>query len=188
MKLTRPPFSAWFQPLVLAVSGNTITMAEAGPVPHDPAGGKVVAFAPDASNVVEVASGALLLVDVAFGRGRTLFALSPGDFPAGGSPGAPALADTGSLVRANKEFQMPLYMDIHKGVPGLTAEAVAEAHRKDLEVQEKHGVKYLHYWFSEEDGAVFCLSEAPNKEAAEAVHREAHGLVADEIVEVKEGH
>ncbi len=83
---------------------------------------------------------------------------------------------------------MPLYMDIHKGVPGLTAEAVAEAHKKDLEVQEKHGVKYLHYWFSEEDGAVFCLSEAPNKEAAEAVHREAHGLVADEIIEVKEGH
>jgi hypothetical protein len=49
-------------------------------------------------------------------------------------------------------------------------------------------VKYLHYWFNEEDGTVFCLCEAPNKEAAEAVHREAHGLVADEIIEVKEGH
>jgi hypothetical protein len=83
---------------------------------------------------------------------------------------------------------MPLFMDIHKGVEGLTAEAVAGAHGKDLEVQEKHGVKYLHYWFNEEDGAVFCLCEAPNKEAAEAVHREAHGLVADEIIEVKEGH
>jgi hypothetical protein len=78
-------------------------------------------------------------------------------------------------------------MDIHKGVEGLTAEAVAEAHKKDLEVQEKHGVKYLRYWYNEEDGTIFCLSEAPSKEAAEAVHREAHGLVADEIIKVKEG-
>jgi hypothetical protein len=82
---------------------------------------------------------------------------------------------------------MPKYLDIHKGVKGLTAEAVAGAHQKDLEVQERYGVKYLRYWFNEEDGTVFCLSEAPNKEAAEAVHREAHGLIADEIVEVQEG-
>ncbi|RMD94193.1 MAG: DUF4242 domain-containing protein [Calditrichaeota bacterium] len=82
---------------------------------------------------------------------------------------------------------MPLYMDIHKGVDGLTAEAVAGAHKKDLEVQEKYGVKYIKYWFNEEDGTVFCLCEAPDKQAAEAVHREAHGLVADEITEVKEG-
>ena len=82
---------------------------------------------------------------------------------------------------------MPLYMDVHKGVEGLTAEAVAGAHEKDLEVQEKHGVKYLKYWFNEDDGSIFCLCEAPNKEAAEAVHREAHGMVADEIIEVKEG-
>ena len=82
---------------------------------------------------------------------------------------------------------MPLYMDIHKGVEGLTAEAVAGAHEKDLEVQEKHGVKYLKYWFNAEDGSIFCLCEAPNKAAAEAVHREAHGLLADEIIEVKEG-
>ena len=82
---------------------------------------------------------------------------------------------------------MPLYMDIHKGVEGLTVEAVAGAHMKDLEVQEKHGVKYLKYWFNEEDGSIFCLCDAPNKEAAEAVHREAHGMVADEIIEVKEG-
>ena len=56
---------------------------------------------------------------------------------------------------------MPLYMDIHKGVEGLTAEAVAGAHKKDLEVQEKHGVKYLKYWFNEDDGSIFCLCEAP---------------------------
>ena len=82
---------------------------------------------------------------------------------------------------------MPLFMDHHKGVEGLTAEAVAEAHKKDLETQDEYGVKYHRYWYNEETGEVFCLAEAPNKEAAEAVHREAHGLVADEIIEVKEG-
>ena len=82
---------------------------------------------------------------------------------------------------------MPLYMDVHKKVDGLTAQAVADAHEKDLETQGKHGVTYLKYWYNEADGSVFCLCEAPNKQAAEAVHREAHGLVADELVEVKEG-
>ena len=82
---------------------------------------------------------------------------------------------------------MPLYMDVHHHVEGLTAEAVEGAHQRDLEVQEKYGVKYLKYWFDEATGKVFCLVEAPSKEAAEAVHREAHGLVADEITEVQEG-
>jgi hypothetical protein len=82
---------------------------------------------------------------------------------------------------------MPLFMDHHHKVEGLTADAVAGAHQRDLEVQEKHGVNYRQYWFNEESGEVFCLVEAPNKEAAEAVHREAHGLVAEEITEVQEG-
>ena len=82
---------------------------------------------------------------------------------------------------------MPMYMDIHKGVEGLTVEAVAGAHKMDLEVQEKFGVKYLNYWYNKEEGTIFCLTEAPSKEAANAVHRESHGMVADEIIEVKEG-
>ena len=82
---------------------------------------------------------------------------------------------------------MPLFLDIHQHVPGLTAEGVAGAHAKDLETQEKYGVKYLKYWYDEGTGKVFCLVEAPSKEAAATVHREAHGLVADEIIEVKEG-
>jgi len=82
---------------------------------------------------------------------------------------------------------MPLYMDIHKHIDGLTADAVAHAHEADLNTQEKYGVKYLRYWFEEATGTVLCLVEAPNKEAANAVHREAHGLVADELIEVKEG-
>ena len=82
---------------------------------------------------------------------------------------------------------MPLYMDVHEKIEGLTAEAVAGAHQKDLEIQAAHGVKYLKYWFDERTGKVFCLVEAPNKEAAATVHRKAHGLVADSIFEVKEG-
>ena len=82
---------------------------------------------------------------------------------------------------------MPLFMDHHRHVEGLTAEAVADAHRKDMEVQDQYGVKYHRYWFDEGTGKVFCLVEAPSKEAAEAVHREAHGLMADEITEVQEG-
>jgi len=82
---------------------------------------------------------------------------------------------------------MPLYMDVHKRVEGLSAEAVADAHKRDLEVQGKHGVKYLKYWFNEATGQVWCLVDAPNREAANTVHREAHGLVADELTEVKEG-
>jgi len=82
---------------------------------------------------------------------------------------------------------MPLYLDVHHRIEGLTGPAVRQAHRKDLEVQGRYGVRYLRYWYDEGTGKVFCLVEAPSKEAAAAVHREAHGLVADEIIEVEEG-
>jgi hypothetical protein len=82
---------------------------------------------------------------------------------------------------------MALFMDVHNKVDGLTADAVAGAHQKDLEVQAKYGVKYQRYWFDEDSGKVFCLVEAPDAEAATTVHREAHGLVADEIIPVQEG-
>ena len=82
---------------------------------------------------------------------------------------------------------MPLFMDTHQHIDGLTADAVAQAHAADLKTQEKYGVKYLRYWFDEGTGKVYCLVEAPDREAANAVHREAHGLVADELVEVTEG-
>ena len=82
---------------------------------------------------------------------------------------------------------MPLFLDIHHKVDGLTADAVADAHKKDTEVQKKYGVNYLKYWFNEKEGRVFCLVEAPDKESAIKVHKEAHGLLADEIFEVNEG-
>lgn len=82
---------------------------------------------------------------------------------------------------------MPLFMDVHNRVEGLTAQAVANAHKRDLEVEEKYGVRYLRYWFDETSGKVFCLVDAPDAASAEAVHREAHGLVADQITQVQEG-
>jgi hypothetical protein len=82
---------------------------------------------------------------------------------------------------------MPLYMDTHRKVKGVTAAAVAEAHAKDLKVQGKHGVNYRSYWVDEKTETIYCLVEAPNAEAANRVHKEAHGLVADEIHEVHQG-
>ena len=82
---------------------------------------------------------------------------------------------------------MTLFMDIHEKVEGLTAEAVANAHQADLEVQGAYGVDYQQYWFDEGSGKVFCLVEAPDAESAAQVHREAHGLVADQLVAVHEG-
>jgi hypothetical protein len=83
---------------------------------------------------------------------------------------------------------MPLFMDVHHKVDGLTAEAVAGAHQRDLEVQGRYGVDYRQYWFDEGSGKVFCLVEAPDADAATRVHREAHGLEADELIPVREGH
>lgn len=83
---------------------------------------------------------------------------------------------------------MPLFMDVHEQLPdGASAADVAGAHKADLEIQDQYGVKYKSYWVDEENGKVFCLVEAPDADAAIRVHREAHGLVADNIYEVVEG-
>ena len=83
---------------------------------------------------------------------------------------------------------MPLFMDVHNKLPdGASAKDVAEAHEADLKTQDKYGVKYLHYWVDDKAGKVFCLVDAPDAETAHTVHREAHGLVADEIYPVQQG-
>ena len=82
---------------------------------------------------------------------------------------------------------MPLYMDVHNKVDGLTGPAVAAAHERDVVVGSQRGVQYLHYWYDEGTGKVFCLVDAPTPEAATDVHREAHGLLADSITEVRQG-
>ena len=81
---------------------------------------------------------------------------------------------------------MPLFMDVHNIKGGVSEADVADAHAADLTAQDAHGVKYLRYWVNEEAGKIFCLVEAPDAEAANAVHKEAHGLVADEIYPVTE--
>jgi hypothetical protein len=81
-----------------------------------------------------------------------------------------------------------LFMDVHNQLPaGATASDVAAAHKADLATQDKYNVRYINYWVDENAGKVFCLVEAPNAEAAHTVHREAHGLVADEIYPVVQG-
>ena len=82
--------------------------------------------------------------------------------------------------------QMALFLDRHN-VPGATAAEVAAAHELDLALQDKYHVRYVTYWFDEGEGSVFCLAEGPDRESLEAVHRDAHGLVADNIIEVGEG-
>lgn len=82
---------------------------------------------------------------------------------------------------------MPLFMDIHEIEGGVGIDDVAKAHLADLQAQDPHDVRYLRYWVDEDAGRIFCLVEAPTADAAEAVHQEAHGLVADHIYRVQEG-
>ena len=82
---------------------------------------------------------------------------------------------------------MALYMDVHNLDGPVTEADVAAAHQADLAKQDEHAVHYVRYWVSPEQGKIFCLVEAPDADAAATVHREAHGLVADEIYPVSEG-
>ena len=82
---------------------------------------------------------------------------------------------------------MPLFMDVHTLDGGVGLDDVAKAHMADLETQGRYDVQYLRYWVDESAGKIFCLVDAPDSDAANTVHREAHGLVADEIYPVTEG-
>lgn len=82
---------------------------------------------------------------------------------------------------------MPTYMDVHTIDGDLAIADVAKAHKADLDTQAQYGVDYKQYWVNEEAGKIFCLVDAPDAETASKVHKEAHGLVADEIYEVAEG-
>ena len=97
-------------PTGLEVRGRTIYLAEAGPVPHLAENGKVVSFRPTSNRVREVASGSPLLVDVEFGRGHRLYALSQG-VGSGGPEGSPALPNTGALVKANRDGTFSVVID-----------------------------------------------------------------------------
>jgi hypothetical protein len=111
----------------------------------------------------------------------------------GGSPHAPVGAPEWNRMRGEsrrtlgKEPVMTLYMDVHSLDSGVKLADVANAHAADLATQDAYGVHYLRYWVDEGNGKIFCLVDAPSAEDASTVHREAHGLVADEIYEVSEG-
>jgi hypothetical protein len=81
---------------------------------------------------------------------------------------------------------MPLFMDIHSFEGGVAEADAAAAHAADLATQGAYGVNYVHYWIDEQGGKLFCLVDAPDAETANAVHRAAHGLVADEIYPVQQ--
>ena len=80
---------------------------------------------------------------------------------------------------------MPLYIDIHEVPGGVNAKDVAKAHAEDIKIEDKYGVHYHKYWVNEKTGKIFCLCHAPNAEAAIQVHREAHGMVADKVIEIQ---
>ena len=82
---------------------------------------------------------------------------------------------------------MPLFMDVHTIDGGVAVGDVAKAHMADLQTQAEYDVQYLRYWVDEAAGKIFCLVDAPTADAANLVHKEAHGLVADEIYLVQEG-
>ena len=78
---------------------------------------------------------------------------------------------------------MPIFMD-HHNTEGLTREDIVASHVHDLAIQGKYGVRFITYWHDELTSKAFCLVEAPNKDAIQKVHDEAHGGIANEIIEV----
>ncbi len=91
---------------------------------------------------------------------------------------------TESATIGGKKF----YLDVHElGAGNVTAEAVAEAHKKDLAVEKKYGVNFINYWVDVKSGTVFCLSEAPDSNAIIQTHKEAHGLLPTYVMSVKQG-
>jgi class 3 adenylate cyclase len=88
-----------------------------------------------------------------------------------------------TIPTTNEEDRVPIFIDRHD-MAGATSEQVAEAHRRDVDIQDRHGVKYMAYWFDEDRGSAFCLVHAPDAATAERVHREAHGEIANAIIPV----
>jgi len=100
----------------------------------------------------------------------------------------PELCETTiDITLSSSSSEVPRYIDVHKGMKGVKLKDVAEAHAKDLKVQGKYGVSFQKYWLDEKEGTIFCLSEAPNREAISMAHKEAHGLLPSETFEVQEG-
>jgi hypothetical protein len=95
---------------------------------------------------------------------------------------------TKDSATTQKPVQENLYMDVHHlGAGKVTAQAVADAHTKDLATQGKYGVHFIKYWVDEAFGNVYCLSSAPDTASVRKTHGDAHGLLPSEIFEVSDG-
>jgi AraC-like DNA-binding protein len=81
---------------------------------------------------------------------------------------------------------MPLFMDFHK-IDNITIDDVVKAHMADVAIQDKYGVHYHQFWVNVKAGTVFCLTEGPDAETCEMVHKLAHGNLACAITEVEVG-
>lgn len=93
----------------------------------------------------------------------------------------------GQIAKLMKEGRQ-IFLDVHHLAPGsVTPEAAAAAHKKDLAVESKYGVHFINYWLDEKDGAIYCLSSAPDSNAIISTHKEAHGLLPDKVMRVKAG-
>jgi hypothetical protein len=92
----------------------------------------------------------------------------------------------GERSKHEEAFEMPVFMDVHSLEAAVSADEVTKAHEADLAKQGEYGVEYKRYWVDKRGRRIFCLVEAPDADAAVRVHREAHGLVPDEIYEVSE--
>lgn len=79
---------------------------------------------------------------------------------------------------------MPIYMDVHENLGDATPDDVAEAHKRDLAIQEQFGVRFLSYWVNVPDAKAFCLAESPDADSLAACHKAAHGLMPHELIEV----
>jgi len=96
-------------------------------------------------------------------------------------------AQTSKLSSAEAGEGKHLYLDVHRLTPGIKPEAVAEAHKKDLQVEGKYGVDFIKYWVAPDEGLVFCLASASDSESLRKTHAEAHGLLPDNIYLVEAG-
>ncbi|HEV8547486.1 MAG TPA: nickel-binding protein [Polyangiaceae bacterium] len=133
--------------------------------------------------------GGLALSAVACGKGATIRAATPASSGLASRESAPAEAAAEPLETPAAPSATPanrrLFLDVHEVGPGkITLEVAANAHQRDLATQAQYGVEFKTYWVDLARGKIYCLAEAPSMDAVNAVHREAHGLLADKIVEV----
>lgn len=77
-----------------------------------------------------------------------------------------------------------MFMDVHPGLGDATPAELDEAHRADLAMQDRFGVRWVSYWLNAPDGKSFCLAEAPDADSLRACHKASHGLMPHDVIEI----